>query len=162
MSPTPATAAPLTIDTLANALASALVRHGVTANAVSAFGLVTGHACRRDLCGDFVWPSIERPLLVLAAAFRPTASARQSAGWNGGARGGISSPTGPLWNEMPDRAADVSILVGVGYASTGNPTLGWLAAVVAVATAYVRAEARASGRPNDFCGPMAKPHRMPS
>jgi hypothetical protein len=40
------------------------------------------------------------------------------------------------------------------------PTLGWCAAVFAVMTAYVRLLGGSLGLPQDFRGPMAKPHRM--
>ncbi len=144
----------------ANVMATALVGRRVTANAVSAFGLVAGLFAGATFVATSNWPSFERPLLVLAAVFVQLRLLANLLDGMVALGGGLSSPTGPLWNELPDRAADVAILVGVGYASTGHPTLGWLAAVVAVLTAYVRAEARASGAPSDFCGPMAKPHRM--
>jgi len=77
---------------------------------------------------------------------------------------GKGSPDGPIWNELPDRFADIFILVGAGYgvAATGmfDATLGWAAAVAAVMTAYVREVGKAAGAPADFSGPMAKPHRM--
>jgi len=73
--------------------------------------------------------------------------------------GGKHAPDGAFWNEFPDRVADVVILVGAGYGA-GAPDLGWAAASFAVMTAYVRELGRASGRPTDFSGPMAKPHRM--
>lgn len=77
--------------------------------------------------------------------------------------GGLKSPTGDLWNEVPDRVADSLFLVGAGYAVGGwfgGPTLGWAAALAAMATAYVRALGASLGLPQDFRGPMAKPHRM--
>jgi phosphatidylglycerophosphate synthase len=40
------------------------------------------------------------------------------------------------------------------------PALGYLAACVAVLTAYVRAIGKAAGASNLFVGPMAKPQRM--
>lgn len=73
--------------------------------------------------------------------------------------GGKSSATGPFWNEAPDRIADFLFLFGAGLAS-GNPVLGLLAAALAIGTAYVRELGRAEGLPQDFSGPMAKPHRM--
>ncbi|HBQ35865.1 MAG TPA: CDP-diacylglycerol--glycerol-3-phosphate 3-phosphatidyltransferase [Rhodobacteraceae bacterium] len=72
---------------------------------------------------------------------------------------GKGSSDGAFWNEMPDRVSDVLILAGIGYA-IGDPALGWATASFAVMTAYVRELGRASGRFADFCGPMAKPHRM--
>ena len=69
------------------------------------------------------------------------------------------TPTGVLYNEFPDRVADTVLLVAAGYAS-GWPDLGWLAAVLAIATAYIRAFGGSLGYGQDFCGPMAKQHRM--
>jgi phosphatidylglycerophosphate synthase len=76
--------------------------------------------------------------------------------------GGLGRPSGPFFNEFPDRLADVLILVGAGYGAGGGPALalGWTAAVAAVLTAYVRALGRAVGAGERFDGPMAKPHRM--
>ncbi len=73
---------------------------------------------------------------------------------------GKGGPDGPVWNELPDRFADIFILVGAGYGAAADPALGWAAAVAAVMTAYVREVARGAGAPGDFSGPMAKPHRM--
>jgi phosphatidylglycerophosphate synthase len=78
---------------------------------------------------------------------------------------GRGSPTGPIWNELPDRIADAFFLVAAGYgASEAGPDaglwLGWLAAVLAMLTAYVRELGRGLGLAADFSGPMAKPHRM--
>jgi len=77
--------------------------------------------------------------------------------------GGLQSPTGPLFNEIPDRIADVLLLVAAGYAVTWvswGEALGWAAAVAAVLTAYVRLLGGSLGVSERFCGPMAKPHRM--
>ena len=41
--------------------------------------------------------------------------------------GGRKTPTGALYNEVPDRVADSVLLVSLGYA-VGVPWLGWLAA----------------------------------
>jgi len=77
-----------------------------------------------------------------------------------------AGPYGPIWNELPDRIADVLLLAGAGYAAnlltelSGASALGWLAAALAVMTAYLRELGRALGFPADFSGPMAKQHRM--
>ncbi|NDD93337.1 CDP-alcohol phosphatidyltransferase family protein [bacterium] len=73
------------------------------------------------------------------------------------------SKTGDVFNEVPDRIADLLILVGAGYAVTTvtwGAELGWAAACFAVLTAYVRALGSSLGLPARFYGPMAKPHRM--
>lgn len=78
---------------------------------------------------------------------------------------GQGSPAGPLWNELPDRIADLLFFVGAGYGAYGlgwnvGPPLGWLAGALAIFTAYVRELGRGLGFPADFSGPMAKPQRM--
>jgi len=73
--------------------------------------------------------------------------------------GGKGTATGALYNELPDRLADSLFLVALGYA-IAQPWLGWLAALLAALTAYIRALGGALGQAQDFRGPMAKPHRM--
>jgi phosphatidylglycerophosphate synthase len=77
--------------------------------------------------------------------------------------GGLGSPAGEIWNDLPDRIADPLILVGAGLAVRGLPgglTLGWVAALLALLTAYVRVLGGSVGLPQSFSGLMAKPHRM--
>lgn len=77
--------------------------------------------------------------------------------------GGLKTRTGDLYNEIPDRVADIVLLVGAGYALQDfwwGETLGWGAAILAVLTAYVRLLGGSLGLTQDFGGPMAKQHRM--
>jgi len=77
--------------------------------------------------------------------------------------GGFRTKVGEIYNEFPDRFADAIILVGAGYASPWlkwSVELGWAAALLAMLTAYTRALGVVAGAPQQFCGPMAKPHRM--
>jgi phosphatidylglycerophosphate synthase len=71
-----------------------------------------------------------------------------------------ASPVGELFNEVPDRVSDSAIFIGAGYAAGGMPELGYLAALAALFTAYIRAEGKVAGAHQEFCGPMAKPQRM--
>jgi phosphatidylglycerophosphate synthase len=75
---------------------------------------------------------------------------------------GLGTPTGELFNDLPDRAADVLVLVAAGYAAGPGwaGILGWAVALLALLTAYIRVLGGALGLPQDFRGPMAKPHRM--
>ncbi|QTN33874.1 CDP-alcohol phosphatidyltransferase family protein [Akkermansiaceae bacterium] len=73
---------------------------------------------------------------------------------------GIASRSGELFNEVPDRLSDAVILIGAGYAAGGMPQLGYIAAIAAVFTAYVRVQGCSLGAPADFGGPMSKVHRM--
>jgi phosphatidylglycerophosphate synthase len=70
---------------------------------------------------------------------------------------------GEILNDMPDRFADLAILVGAGYslsAFSWGVQLGWIAGTLAILTAYVRLLGGAMGTRQFFTGPMAKPHRM--
>lgn len=78
--------------------------------------------------------------------------------------GGLKSKTGELYNEIPDRIADIMILLGAGVAIhevwEWGIWLGVLATILALLTAYVRLLGGSLGLPQDFSGPMAKQHRM--
>jgi phosphatidylglycerophosphate synthase len=76
---------------------------------------------------------------------------------------GLKGPTGEIFNDLPDRIADVMILAGAGYAARDlpwTPVLGWAAAAAALFTAYVRVLGGSLGLTQLFIGPMAKQHRM--
>jgi phosphatidylglycerophosphate synthase len=77
--------------------------------------------------------------------------------------GGVKTRSGEIFNELPDRFSDAFILIGAGYSTAASdwmPLLGWLGAVLAVLTAYVRALGAYAGAGQQFCGPMAKQNRM--
>jgi len=71
-----------------------------------------------------------------------------------------TSKTGELYNEVPDRISDAAVFIGAGYAWGGDVTMGYIATILAIFTAYIRAAGKIAGAPNEFCGPMAKQHRM--
>lgn len=76
--------------------------------------------------------------------------------------GGLKTKTGELFNEIPDRVSDTFVLVGAGFA-VAVPEIQWLgfiAALFAMATAYVRVLGAAQGAGHFFAGPFAKQHRM--
>jgi len=73
--------------------------------------------------------------------------------------GGKQSKVGILYNEIPDRIADSLFIVAFGYA-IATPWLGWLGALLAAKTAYIRVLGGANGLTQSFRGPMAKQHRM--
>jgi phosphatidylglycerophosphate synthase len=73
---------------------------------------------------------------------------------------GRASKTGELYNEVPDRVSDAAVFIGAGFAWGGNIALGYIATILSIFTAYVRAAGKIAGAPNEFCGPMAKQHRM--
>lgn len=98
-------------------------------------------------------------LLVLAAAFCQLRLLCNLFDGLVAVEGGMGSPDGAFWNEVPDRLSDLLILTGLGFAA-GVPALGLLAAVLAIMTAYLREFGRASGLGSDFSGPGGKSQRM--
>ena len=137
----------------ARRIASALARSSVTPNQISTVSIA--------FAALGAWALVDgRPLSLVGAAI--CVQLRLLCNLIDGMvaiEGGKQSATGALYNEFPDRIADSLFLVALGYAC-GVPWLGWLAALLAALTAYVRATGGALGLAQDFRGPMAKPHRM--
>lgn len=138
----------------ARALSAALARSSVTPNQISVLSILfaaIGAAAllyRPDIAG----------LVICAAGIQLRLICNLLDGMVA-MEGGKQAPTGALYNEYPDRIADSLLLVALGYAA-GLPWLGWLAALLAALTAYVRLSGASVGLPQDFRGPMAKQHRM--
>ena len=147
-----------------SAFARALARAGVRPNQVSVasivFAAIAGGAyCLAGMVADW---SASLWLVVAAAGIQLRLLCNLLDGLLA-IEGGMKSKTGDLFNEMPDRVADVFILLGAGVALrdySWGLTLGWSAALLAVLTAYVRLLGGSLGLPQDFGGPMAKQHRM--
>ena len=137
----------------ARRIASALARSSITPNQISTVSIA--------FAALGAWALVDtRPLALVGAAI--CVQLRLLCNLVDGMvaiEGGKQSATGALYNEFPDRIADSLFLVALGYAC-GVPWLGWLAALLAALTAYVRATGGALGLAQDFRGPMAKPHRM--
>src|SRR5437763_1562403 len=141
-------------------VATALAQRNVSPNLISILGMIAGTAAGVALYATSLTDGWQQRILWLAGAVGiqlrllanmldgMVAIALQKA-----------SPLGELYNELPDRISDIAIIVGAGYAIGGLPILGYIAACIAVLTAYVRAVGKAAGASNLFLGPMAKPHR---
>jgi phosphatidylglycerophosphate synthase len=148
----------------AKALAHALGRARVRPNSVSVasvgFALIAGVAF-------YAAPSLApggqaTALLAAAAAIQLRLLCNMLDGMLA-VEEGLKTRTGDVYNDLPDRVADVLILVGAGYAIRdlpGGAPLGWAAAVAALFTAYVRLLGGSLGVTQHFIGPMAKQHRM--
>lgn len=76
--------------------------------------------------------------------------------------GGKKTVTGELFNDVPDRIADVLFITGAGFLtkSEWGMNLAWACALLSVFTAYIRVLGGSVGVPLDFRGPMAKQQRM--
>jgi phosphatidylglycerophosphate synthase len=148
----------------AKRLAAALGRIGVRPNAVSIASLACAFtALAAFLSVPWLAPSA-RPIAFVAAA--AAIQLRLLCNLLDGmlaVEGGLGTRTGDLYNEIPDRLADVAILVGAGCAigaGAAGALLGWGAAASAIFTAYVRLLGGSLGLTQQFIGPMAKQHRM--
>jgi phosphatidylglycerophosphate synthase len=138
-----------------------LVRRGVSANAVSVAGMVAGLAAGAALAATAHFDGLPQRLTWLAAAVLvPLRLLANMLDGMVAVGSGQASPVGELYNEVPDRVSDAAALIGLGYAAGGWPALGYLAALAAVFTAYVRALGKAAGAGQEFAGPFAKPQRM--
>jgi phosphatidylglycerophosphate synthase len=143
----------------ARALSSYLVARKVSPNAISTVGMIfatLGAVCYAATphLGAFWW--------VLLLGGVAGVQLRLVCNLMDGlvaVEGGLKSRGGDLFNEAPDRYEDIVLLAGAGYAA-GAPVLGWCAACAAVLTAYARAFGASLGHGQDFCGPLAKQHRM--
>jgi phosphatidylglycerophosphate synthase len=77
--------------------------------------------------------------------------------------GGKSTKSGELYNDIPDRVSDSIIFIALGYSISiisWGAELGYLAALFAMMTAYIRVLGSSMGADSCFKGPMAKQHRM--
>lgn len=148
----------------ARTLAARLAASGVRPNAVSV-------ACVAFACGAAVafhrsagsGPEIRAILLLVAAACIQLRLLCNLLDGMLAVECGLQTPVGEIFNDLPDRVADVMILAAAGYAAReipAAPILGWAAAVAALFTAYVRVLGGALGLRQHFVGPMAKQHRM--
>lgn len=82
--------------------------------------------------------------------------------------GGKVTPSGELFNEVPDRVSDTFFFIGLGLSlispfsqeASYGLALGLLASLFAAFTAYIRVLGVSMGSPAFFSGPFAKQHRM--
>ncbi len=142
-------------------MASGLAEAGVSPNAISVAGMVCGTTAGGLFALTAHVPEGGARALWLAGA--ACVQIRLLANMLDGMvaiAGGKATRVGELYNEVPDRVSDAATLIGLGYAPGGSPWLGYLAALLAVLTAYIRAVGKAGGAPSDFRGPMAKQQRM--
>ena len=145
----------------ASATARWLTRTGLRPNQISLLSVVFGALAGAALASTVLVSGLGRAALLLGAAVG--IQLRLLCNLFDGmvaVEGGFRTAAGEIYNELPDRFADLAVLVGAGYAAGSSPELGWAAAVAAITTAYVRALGAAAGARQHFVGPMAKQQRM--
>ena len=140
-------------------VAAWLAQRRVSANAISLAGMACGLAAGAALALSSL-PEWERAAFLAAALLIQLRLLANMLDGMVAVQTGRASPVGELYNEVPDRVSDAAILIGAGYAAGSLPELGYLAACTALFVAYIRAEGKAAGAHQEFCGPMAKSHRM--
>jgi phosphatidylglycerophosphate synthase len=148
----------------AHALARALDRARIPPDAISIASLVFGGVAGLALfwSGTAGWAPRAALLLIAAVSIQLRLLCNLLDGMVA-VEGGRRTPHGELFNDVPDRFADLAIFVGTGYGLSAIPwgrELGWLAGTLAVLTAYVRVLGGSMGARQYFVGPMAKQHRM--
>jgi phosphatidylglycerophosphate synthase len=149
----------------AAAVAAFLARQGVTPNAISCASMVFAAVAGMALLG---LRFVRAPLAVAALLIVAIAGIQGRLLCNlfdgmVAIEGGMKTRSGDIFNDLPDRISDPLIIVPAGYAISSLPFgsgLGWLAALMAVLTAYVRVLGHSAGTADFFIGPMAKQHRM--
>jgi phosphatidylglycerophosphate synthase len=141
-------------------VASWLARVGATPNTISLAGMVCGVAAGFTLAATSQWPDAQRVFWFAAACLIQLRLLANMFDGMVAVETGQASPLGELYNEVPDRISDAATLIGAGYAVGGSPALGYVAACVAILTAYIRTMGKSVGAPSEFCGPMAKQQRM--
>ena len=138
----------------ATTLSGALARSSITPNQISVLSIFFAAVGAAVLANA----SSSLPLLLCAACIQLRLACNLLDGMVA-MEGGKKTATGAIYNEFPDRIADSLLIVALGYVA-GYPWLGWLGALLAALTAYVRVFGGSLGQAQDFRGPMAKQHRM--
>lgn len=146
-------------------LALLFVRLGFTPNQISLTGLVTSAV--GALCLFFAAERDPIPQAVLFALAAVCIQLRLLCNLLDGlmaVEGGRKTKSGEIFNEFPDRVADALLFPAAGYSIRFDCAhaveLGYLCAIGAIVTTYVRVFGGAVGLAQDFCGPMAKQQRM--
>jgi phosphatidylglycerophosphate synthase len=146
------------------ALARRLARAGLTPNRVSLLGVgFSALSAGCLLAAPAVEPTWRSIAWLAAAAFIPFRGLCNLCDGLMAIEGGLRTRSGEIFNDLPDRLSDTLVLVSAGYAipaTVWGPGLGWLAALLAALTAYVRVLGASAGAAQQFGGPMAKTHRM--
>jgi phosphatidylglycerophosphate synthase len=73
---------------------------------------------------------------------------------------GKASKKGEIINDLPDRASDVLIFIGVAHSGWCRPLPAYWVAIAALLVAYVGLSGQAVGVQREFSGIMAKPWRI--
>lgn len=151
--------------TLFHKLASVLVRWGLKPNHISimsaGFGVLGGAAFFFAVGSE---SNLRIALLAVAILFIQLRLICNLIDGLMAVECGLKTASGELFNDVPDRVSDIAFIVGAGVFALSYSVwmihVAWVAVVGAVLTAYARCLGAAMTGKHDFCGPMAKQHRM--
>lgn len=143
-------------------MAAALAASRISPNGISVFGMACGLVGGAALAATAHASSdgLERSAWLVGAALVQVRLLCNLLDGLVAVEGGMRSATGDLYNDVPDRVSDAATLIGLGYAAQSNVELGYLAALLAVFTAYCRVMGKSVAGVSDYRGPMAKQQRM--
>lgn len=144
---------------LSQRIANWLVRRDVAPNSISIAGMIAGIAAGLAFASTTHFPNPNLCFVAAAVLMQLRLLANMLDGMVAVASG-AASPVGELYNDIPDRVSDTAMFVGAGYAWGSHPTLGYVAACLALFVAYVRAQGKVAGAHQEYCGPLAKPQRV--
>lgn len=149
----------------ANWAACKLQARGATPNSISLFSIVCALLAMLAFWGAFTtsYHTVTVIALILAIVGMQARLICNLLDGMVAVEGGLRSPVGAIYNELPDRVSDVIIFIGLGYGLLAFPSasyLGWIAGLAAVMTAYIRLLGGTCGLTQKFLGPMAKQQRM--
>jgi phosphatidylglycerophosphate synthase len=148
----------------ARTCATLLARTGISPNSISLASIGCAALAGVFLVGNtHVGGALRLAFLILAIVFIQSRLLCNLFDGMVAVEAGLKSKSGEIYNELPDRFADLLILVCAGYAEPEfaySASLGWAAGSLAVLTAYIRSLGASAGASQQFIGPMAKQQRM--
>jgi phosphatidylglycerophosphate synthase len=139
--------------------AAFLVQRGVSPNTISGVSILFGIGAGLSLAA-ISNSSMARLWWALTAVFILLRLLANMLDGMVAIEAGKASAIGELYNEVPDRISDVAIFIGAGFTAGSSPHLGYIAAILALFIAYLRALGNQMGVTQLFLGPMGKSHRM--
>jgi phosphatidylglycerophosphate synthase len=144
---------------LSQRVAKFLANSGISANTISILSVVCGVGAGLSfvMTANSITPRLWWALAAIFIMLRLTANMLDGMV---AIEKSETSAVGELFNEVPDRISDVVTFIGTGFALYSSPHLGYVAAILSLFIAYVRAMGNHMNVIGLFMGPMNKQQRM--
>ncbi|NOY01063.1 MAG: CDP-alcohol phosphatidyltransferase family protein, partial [Verrucomicrobia bacterium] len=117
---------------LAKRAATYLVQLGFSPNGISIAGMIAGIAAGAAFALTKHFDMAERWFWFAGAVLVQCRLLANMFDGMVAIESGKTSLVGELYNEVPDRISDMGILIGFGYSFGTSPTLGYMAATLAI------------------------------